>query len=244
MSHQESRAQMSQPDQKPSIHVEIWSDYLCPWCFIGEWNMTNALKDLGVRFTKEHKSFQTNPGQRTSEAIYDVARKHGMPLDAARQRARHIEQIAKQSDLTIHMDTVQMVDTFDAHCLVAYAKTKGREASVSDGLMEAAFVKGWDISDIDSLADIAVRAGLDEGSVRQMLLNKEFKSTVEDDIVQGRRMGIRSVPYYRINGRFDVSGANSKEQFKHSIQSVLEHDEKLPETSKDGTCGDGGCIIS
>lgn len=243
MTIQDNYKEANQADQKPSITVEIWSDYLCPWCFIGEWNMTNALNELGVSFTKEHRSYQTNPTQDAPESIYEVALKYGMNLDSARHRAKQIEQSAKQSGLIIHMDKVQMVNTFDAHCLVAYAKTQGVENTVSDRLMEAAFVKGWNIADIDRLIAIAVDAGLDAQPVKSILLNKQFNNIVEDDISNGQRMGVKSVPYYRINNRYEISGANSKEQFKHYIQSVLEK-EKLDNMPSARSCGDAGCIIS
>ncbi|ADT88966.1 Protein-disulfide isomerase DsbC/DsbG [Vibrio furnissii NCTC 11218] len=136
-----------------------------------------------------------------------------------------------------------MVNTFDAHCLVAYAKTQGVENTVSDRLMEAAFVKGWNIADIDRLIAIAVDAGLDEQPVKSILLNKQFKNSVADDISNGQRMGVKSVPYYRINNRYEISGANSKEQFKHYIQSVLDK-EKLDNMPSARSCGDAGCIIS
>ena len=73
MTNQDNHKEANQADHKPSIIVEIWSDYLCPWCFIGEWNITNALNELGVSFFKEHRSYQTNSTQGAPESIYEVA---------------------------------------------------------------------------------------------------------------------------------------------------------------------------
>ena len=112
-------------ENKSSMLIEVWSDYLCPWCYIGESNLENAIEELGINAKVVYKSFQSNPTLKGAFTVSEIAQQSGFSLTQAQEKSEYIEKMAQASNVVLHMDKVIMANTLDAHRLAFMAKQKG-----------------------------------------------------------------------------------------------------------------------
>ncbi|MEH7083288.1 DsbA family oxidoreductase [Neobacillus drentensis] len=236
------------------MKIEVWSDYVCPFCYIGKRRLELALDQFPHKdqVEVEFKSFELDPNspKNIGQNIHEVlAGKYGMSVDQAKQANQGVGQQASTVGLTFNFDEMKPTNTFDAHRLAKFARTQGKEAIVSENLLRAYFTESKHIGEIETLADIAEAAGLNRQEVLNVLNDKNaFAVDVRKDESLAQQYGVRGVPYFVINQKYAISGAQPTETFMGALQKVWEEESPVPvlqdlSTEEDVSCTDGNCAI-
>lgn len=208
-----------------NIHVEIWSDVMCPFCYIGKRKFEQALEQFpGKASVKvEWKSFQLNPDMKTDPSmnINDYLAEHkGIPVARAKEMNEHVTAMAAEVGLTYDLGKAVVANSFDAHRLSHFAKKYGRQDAMEERLFKAYFTEGKNTADHETLVSLAVEAGLNAEEVRAMLTGTEFSDDVNRDIYEASQVGARGVPFFVFNNKFAVSGAQPSELFLQVLNKV------------------------
>jgi predicted DsbA family dithiol-disulfide isomerase len=211
------------------VRVDVFSDVICPWCIVGRRRLARAVEMLSGRHEVQvtWKPFQLNPwmpAEGMDRAEYR-AKKFGSP-DRARSGDARLTEIGRTEGIAFNFDgIVRTPNTFDAHRLIWLADQQGRQTEVVDALFQAYFVGGKNVGDRAVLANLAASAGLDADEVRRFLDSDEGIAEVEEEESVGRSLGIDGVPFFLLEGKYGVSGAQPAEVLVDVIQQVvaLEH---------------------
>ena len=200
----------------PIMKIEIWSDVVCPWCYLGTRRLELALEGFEHRDEVEvvHRSYQLDPSAPTDHTVETVgvlASKYGMTRAQAEQAQREMEQRAAADGLDYHLDGQHTGNTFDAHRLLHYAAAEGKQAALVDRLFRAYFSEQRSVFDNAALQQLGEDAGLDAAGVAAVLASDRYADAVAADIEQAREYGITGVPFFVIDGRFGISGAQPAE---------------------------------
>ena len=214
------------------MRIEIFSDVICPWCFIGKRRFETAisrLRDRGVDVQVDYsfRPFQLDPTAPTDSptpAKDAYAKKFGGP-ERATEILDHVTSVAAQDNITFNMDIAVRANTFPAHRLLSYAlKQHGAAVQIplKECILDAYFTNGKNISDIDVLADCAESAGIDRTEAHTFLSGDEFVDDVRNEIAEATEYGVTAVPTFIINGQWSVPGAQDVEMFERIIERILE----------------------
>jgi predicted DsbA family dithiol-disulfide isomerase len=178
----------------------------------------------GDKVRIEWKSFQLNPdmpvnsGKSVNQYLSEVK---GWSLDEARQMNARVTEMAKQDELEYHLDKAVMANSFDAHRLVQLAKTKGLGDAAEEELFKSYFTKGHNIADHHVLQQIGNTIGIDASEVEAMLQSDKFSAEVQKDLDEAVSIGVRGVPFFVIDRKYAVSGAQPAETFVDAINKAL-----------------------
>lgn len=226
------------------MKIEIWSDYACPFCYIGKERLEKAMTELGIKEQVNiiMRSFELDPN-----ASYDVvsntedrfAKKYRLSNAMAAERIRKIEQYGKEEGIDFKYSTTQYTNTMDAHRLTHYAEKQGIK-TIDKDLFKAYFTDNLMLSDKNVLKDIAVKNGLDKDEVEKVLNSNAYESDVRKDEMQAHNMGVQGVPYFLINEKITLSGAQNIETFKMALKEAME-DETQNNDLSGMSCGIDGC---
>lgn len=217
------------------MNITIWSDFVCPFCYIGAKNLEKALETFEHKeeVTIEYKSYQLEPGAQYQpdktylEAMVD--RKKTTP-DNMMNMLSQVTEMAEQAGLTYNLDDAKLTDTFPAHRVSQYAKENDKDYEFYEKLYEAFFTNGELISDADVLARIAGEIGLDETRTREILEDqKEYDKEVVSDIYEAQQIGVQGVPFFVLNNKYAVSGAQPAEVFEQALNQVYAEFKDGPE---------------
>ena len=213
------------PDS-PRMTVEIWSDVICPFCYIGKRKFESALAQLPQhdRIEVLWRSFQLAPDTQTDptrNAVQNLADKKGWTLDFTRQAMADVTDRAKQVGLAFDYDRTVVANTFDAHRLSHFAASHGKGNEMAEQLFKAYFVDGQNIADHGVLTALAVTTGLPADELRSVLTSDQFATEVHRDIDQARRMGINGVPFFVFDHKYAISGAQDTTLFVQALQQSL-----------------------
>ena len=211
---------MSEP-----LRVDVWSDVVCPWCYIGKRNMDAAIRDFtgadgGVPVVVEFHSFELDPSAPEDfdgSSVDYLARHRGVDPETARQMQRQVARVAAAVGLDYDFEGLKPANTLKAHQLLHLAKAHGRQVEVKESLMRAHLVEGRHIGDIDELATIGAEVGIPAEEVVSALERQEYVEAVRADQQLAARIGIRGVPFFVIDGRFGISGAQRPEVFIETL---------------------------
>lgn len=216
------------------MRIDIWSDVICPFCWIGKRHLETALED----FRTEHpdtevevvwRAYELDPSAPRSSAdgpgetsAQMLARKYGM--SQAEAEAGQEQMAARFAELGLEYDwrSARVCSTFDAHRLAALAAEHGRSDEVDEALRKAHFSDGEVISDPAVLRSIGIRAGLPADRVESVLAGEDFSDHVREDVETARGIGVQGVPFFVFDGRLAVSGAQPVEVFGQALRQALE----------------------
>lgn len=210
------------------IKIDIWSDVACPWCYIGKRRFEAGSAQFagageGRAVEVEFHSFELSPDTPVDfeggEADY-LARHKGISGQQAEQLLRQVTAIAEQVGLAYDFGAVQHTNTVKAHELIHFAKANGRQAEMKERLLRAYFVEGGHVGRIDDLVEYAAEIGLDREDARQALANGSYLPAVREDQAAAVAYGINGVPFYVIDGRYGVSGAQEPATFAQVLEQV------------------------
>jgi predicted DsbA family dithiol-disulfide isomerase len=195
-----------------SVRIEVWSDVVCPWCYIGKRRLEAALERFPHRDDVEvvWRSFQLDPGipeGETHETLPALAARFGRPVEDVRGMMRHVEETAAGESL--HYDLANGIsgNTLLAHEVLHLAAERGLQGAVAERLLHAHFAEGRSVFDVDSLAALAGEVGLDDAEVRAALADHRYRPAVRDDIRTARELGATGVPFFVVDRRYGASGA-------------------------------------
>ena len=204
------------------MKIEIWSDLVCPFCYIGKRRLESALAQLPQLDRVEicWKSFQLQPDTKTDptrNALQHLAERKGWSMDFARQAAADISARAKDVGLTFNYDRTVVANTFDAHRLVHYASTRRQGDAMTEQLFKAYFTDGRNIADPAFLTELAIGVGLPGDEVMKVLASGQFGDEVRSDIDDALQMGINGVPFFVFDRKCAVSGAQDTSVFIEAL---------------------------
>jgi predicted DsbA family dithiol-disulfide isomerase len=194
------------------MQVEIWSDIVCPWCYLGKRRFERALESFDHRdeVTVTYRSFELDPSAvpgMTTPTVDMLASKYGLSADQANDAQRQMEQRAVQDGLEFRMDGLLSGNTRDAHRLLHLAKARERQDELTERLHRAYFTEQRSIFDRPSLTELAVEVGLDRDEVTRVLSSGEYDDAVNEDEATARALGASGVPFFVIDRRYGISGA-------------------------------------
>ena len=214
---------------KSIMKVEIWSDVICPFCYIGKRRFENALKQFenADKVEVEWKSYQLNPALETQpdvNATEHLAKSKGWTMEYTREAQNHVVQMGKGEGLEFEFTKAVVANSFKAHRLTHYAKSKGKQLEMEERLFEAYFVLGLNIDDSESLKMLTSKIGLPINEVEKVLESNAFAEDVEKDLYESKQFGIQGVPYYVIDGKYGLSGAQESTTFLNALNQVWDKD--------------------
>ena len=234
------------------MRIEIWSDVVCPWCYIGKRRLEAALATFDHAGDVEilWRSFQLDPSAPT-EPVETVAeslgRKYGGGPEAGRQMIDRVEAVAAEEGLLFRHHQSLRVNTVDAHRLLHLALETGGpqlQGRLKEALLSAYFVETRNVADHDTLLDIAAGVGLDEVRVKEVLVGTEFADAVEADIREAASLGATGVPFYVVDRKYGISGAQPAEVFAQVLEKAWsESHPTLDLVGGADACGPDGCAI-
>lgn len=207
------------------MRVEIWSDIACPWCYVGKRRLESALAAFPHRDALDitWRSFELDPGapprQPEGHAAM-LASKYRMPLPRAQEMLESMTATGAAEGITFRFDRGIVGNTFDAHRLLHFAATTGQRPALVERLFAAYFTEGEAVSDHEVLVRIAGEAGLDADAARAMLASDAHAADVRNDESLASQYGISGVPFFAIDGKYGVSGAQSAEVLGSALRQA------------------------
>jgi predicted DsbA family dithiol-disulfide isomerase len=207
----------------PPLAVEIWSDVVCPWCYVGKRRLEAALSQFEHRDDVEvtWRSFELDPGapgKRDVSPAEHLAGKYGISVEQAEASNAQLTEVAAGEGLEYHLDRTRGGNSFDAHRLIHLGSERGVQDAVKERLMRAYFSEGEAIGDPETLVRLAAEAGLDPDEARAALESDAYADAVRADEELASRIGIQGVPYFVLNRRFGVSGAQPAELLVQALE--------------------------
>ena len=231
------------------MKIEIWSDVVCPWCYIGKRRFEQALSQFehADEVDVAWRSFELDPNAprvRTESHAEHLARKYGVsPAQVAAMDARLIGEASKDG-LEFHLAESKGGNTFDAHRLIHFAAERGRAGEMKERLMRAYFTEGAAIGERAELVRLATDVGLDEAEVKAMLSSDRLASEVRADEARARAFGISGVPFFAIDERYGVSGAQPADVLLDVLRQAHANAGTVAVGGDDAdTCADGSCEV-
>ncbi|MDO7908620.1 DsbA family oxidoreductase [Paenibacillus sp. JX-17] len=238
------------------MKIDIWSDFACPFCYIGKRRFEEALEQFahadGVRTV--FRSFQLDPqaSVHPSGDIHDMlAAKYGMPRAQAKAMNDQVTGQAAELGLHYDFDRVKPTNTLDAHRLAHYAASQGKGDEAAERLLKAYFIDGVNIGEHSVLTAVAEELGLSVEEVEQVLSSDKYAQDVHQDIEQGVQLGLTGVPFFVFDNKYAVSGAQPSSLFLEVLNKVWEENQtvqplpviKTNGSAQGGECTDDSCTI-
>jgi len=236
-----------------SMKIEIWSDVVCPFCYIGKRKMERALEKFPFKdkVEIEWKSFQLQPDQQTKPGVStleDLSKSKGWSMEQTRQITSQVVGMAKSEGLTFDFDKAVVANTKNAHQLIHLAKEFGVQDAMKERLLKAYFTDGLNVDDSETLIQLGKEVGVTEEKIKSMLEANSYLEAVDQDIYESRLIGVKGVPFFVLDRKFGISGAQPDEVFDQTLEKAWTEFAKNNSildiaTSKDGeTCDvDGNC---
>jgi predicted DsbA family dithiol-disulfide isomerase len=232
------------------VRIDIWSDVVCPWCYIGKRRLETALADFEQATDVEvvWHSYQLDPAaprEATESVAETLGRKYGGGPVAGSQMIDRVEAVAAEEGLVYRLHQAQRANTVDAHRLLHLALEESGAAvqgRLKEALLAAYFTEARNVADHDVLREVATAAGLDPARVNEVLESDAYAADVQADIDQAHAYGSSGVPFFVIDGRYGVSGAQPAEVFRQVLTKALaEREPSLQMVGGDDVCGPDGC---
>ncbi|MBU9628531.1 DsbA family oxidoreductase [Burkholderia multivorans] len=233
------------PTARPTLTVEIWSDLICPWCWIGKRRFDEALAAFAHadRVDVALRAYRLMPGQSVEPVEAMLASKYRMSAAQVDQMLRQVTDAAASVGLRYDLPGTLVGDTLDAHRLVKLAEATGRAHALTERLYRAYFCEHGSLFEHTALADFAVEAGLERAAVEAALRGDAYRDEVEADGARAAQIGGRGVPLFVFGGRYAVSGAQPADVFAQALEEAWR--DGVVEAGGDAAaaCGPDGCAL-
>ena len=209
------------------MRIDVWSDVVCPWCFIGFTRLDKAISITGYEVEVYHHAFQLDPnaGPEVGSAVANLAEKYGIGPEDALGMMSQVSAVAEQDGLTYNLAETLHGNTMLAHKLLAYAATVGLQHELLLRLFHVYFEKAQSIFSIFDLLPHATAVGLDEDSARAAMESDEFAQVIEYDKTVAQQIGVRGVPFFVFDQKLAVPGAESVEALVEAMQQAIAESE-------------------
>ena len=234
------------------MKIEVWSDYVCPFCYIGKKQLELALKQTGYEaaIEVEYKSYlldPTTPVDATGSVYEELQKKYGMSLAEVKKMTSNVAARAKEVGLDYNFDNMKNANTVKAHRLAKWAETKGKGKEFTERVLRAYFLEGQAIGQSEVLLTLVEQLQLPMDEAQQILAGEQFTNEVQQDIYIAQQLGVRGVPFFVIDNKYGISGAQPKEVFEQAIEKAAqEAGLRKPLNMQGGngaTCTDESCEI-
>lgn len=243
------------------MKIEVWSDFVCPFCYIGKRRLETALNNFEHKDEVElvFKSFELDPSakKKYGENINElIAQKYGITVEKAKESNDQLVEQAKAVGLKYNFDDLIPTNSFDAHRLAHYAKSQGKMNELAERIFKGYFVDSLNISDDKVLAALAGEVGLDSEKALRILESDQYSAEVRNDEESASKFRVGGVPYFVFDNKYAVSGAQPTDLFLDVLNKVKKEELSSPvielvtkekdqdkETSNSGNCSAGKCRI-
>ena len=234
------------------MKIEIWSDVACPFCYIGKRKLEKALDKFPNKdqVEIEWKSFQLNPDQKTDPSINSLeylSKAKGWSMPQTIQITKQVEEMAESEGLQYQLDKTVVANTKNAHRLIHLAKESGKGGEMKERLLKAYFTEGLNVDDQETLVMLGSDVGLDPNKVQNLFNSDQFDEAVAYDIYESRQIGVQGVPFFVLDRKFGISGAQADEVFDQTLEKAWnefskENEIEILQNKDDYSCEiDGNC---
>lgn len=217
---------MEQTKSDEKLKIEIWSDIVCPFCYIGKRKLDRALEKFPHKDQIEviWKSFQLDPDAPHSGVDYfkDLSDRKGWSLEQTKQITSNVARMAAENGLEYHFEKAISVNSYDAHRFLHLAKQFGKQQEAEEALFKAHFTDGLNVADSTVLISLGKQIGLPEAEITKVLASNRFAEEVDHDISEARYLGVSGVPFFVLDRKFAISGAQDDSIFDKSLERAYE----------------------
>lgn len=236
------------PRKRYIMKITYWSDYACPYCYIGETRLEKALESLGLKdkVELEMKSFELDPGaprEYHGATVDRFAKKYRLSLESATHQIEHISSLGRAEGIDFKYAETRYTNTLDAHRLTKLVQSKGDKNltnQVIHDLFDAYFTKNQELTDREVLISVGTKAGLTVKEIVELLDSDLYEKEVRVDELEAQRYSVHGVPFFIIDDKYSLNGAQPQEMFEAAFQRVIS--EGLTDLSMQGaSCGIDGC---
>ena len=249
---------------EPNVRIDVWSDVVCPWCYIGKRRLEKALAEFSdanptAEIEVVWRSFELDPSAPVVpvESVADaLGRKYGGGPEAGRSMVERVEAVAAEEGMIWRHHSSLRVNTVTAHRLLHWALHEGGpelQGKLKQALLAAYFEQERNVADVDTLVELATSVGLDGARARQIIDGNDFADEVEADVRQAAAFGATGVPFFVVDQKYGISGAQPVEFFSQVIQrawdesrpavTLLSTDSSSLGSDSSAVCGPDGCTI-
>ena len=206
------------------MKIQIYADFVCPYCYAGEKELMDAVKEINPSIEVEMMSYELAPGATDNNNLKmsDVLeKKFGLSPEDIKKNNIKVNKMVHDAGLDINSDDIKFSNTLKAHTLLQYAKEKDLANDLSREIYHSYFVEGSYLNKIDTLIEIASKVGIDKETVKEVIVSKEFINKVHNERSMGKNIGVRPIPHVIIDGEISLSGAQSKKNYKDAINKAI-----------------------
>ncbi|CCH90649.1 Putative dithiol-disulfide isomerase [Modestobacter italicus] len=230
------------------MQVEVWSDVVCPWCYIGKRKLETALSRFAHADQVEvvWRSFQLDPSipeGHTEATLPALAAKYGRSVEEMAQMQRRVEEVAAGEGLEYHLAEGTSGNTLLAHQLLHLAAERGLGGEMKERLLHAHFTEQRSVFDVDALVALGVEVGLDADEARAALTDKRYLPAVHEDIATARALGATGVPFFVVDRAYGAAGAQPAEQLLQLLERAWADSHPLVTVPAAEGCEDGSCAV-
>lgn len=227
------------------MKVKIWSDVVCPWCYIGKRRFESALEEFDGDVDIEWMSFELDPGAPKEPKLplaQALAKKYQTSVERAQEMMDGITEAAKEEGLDFDFSRAKGGNTFDAHRLIHLAKEQGLGDAMKERLLKAYFNEGRAVHDHADLTALAAEVGLDAELAAKVLADGTYSAEVRQEEAEAMEIGVRGVPFFVVEDKYGVSGAQTPETFLQVLQKAAS-ETRLEVVAGGDECGPDGCAV-
>ena len=211
------------------MKIEVWSDYVCPFCYIGKRRLEEAIESTGLGDKVEvvFKAFELDPNSpaTSNETMQEVlAGKYNMSIEEAKGMTDNVVTQAESVGLKYNFSTMKPANTFKAHRLAKLAEEEGLGAEIAEQLLHAYFIESKQIGLDEELINLCEKVGISKERAEEVLNSEEFAEDVKADITEAGQIGVQGVPFFVINRKYAISGAQPAETFAEALQKVAQEE--------------------
>ena len=235
------------------MKVEVWSDYVCPFCYIGKRQLEKAIKDSGYegQIDVTYKSYlldPTTPVETTESVFESLSKKYNQSIDQVKAMTSNVAERAKEVGLSYNFEEMKAANTVKAHRLTKWVESQSKElgAKFTEQLLQAYFIYGKAIGRDEELLAIVDSLGLNRETAEDVLKNDTFMQEVEQDIFEAKQIGVRGVPFFVFNNKWGISGAQPQQLFEQTIEQAAQDaglKKNIQMVAEGDMCTDDRCDI-
>jgi predicted DsbA family dithiol-disulfide isomerase len=214
------------------VEIQLWSDFACPWCALGLYRLDEARRQFahGDAITVVHRAFELDPrapARRSQTMTEMLSTKYGMSSEQIQAGHDRLTLMGREVGMDFRFDRIQLGSTFDAHRLAQAARGTANEDAVVKGLFAAYFTEGRLLSDHEVLQSVAVEAGMDPDEVAAVVGGEAHADGVRADETTAHELGVTGVPYFLVNGKWAIPGAQDVETLVLALNRAWERSEQV-----------------
>lgn len=235
------------------MKVEVWSDYVCPFCYIGKRQLEKAIKDSGYegQIDVTYKSYLLDPTTPvdTTESVYEsLSKKYNQSIEQIKAMTSNVAERAKEVGLSYNFEEMKAANTVKAHRLTKWVESQSKElgAKFTEQVLQAYFIYGKAIGRDEELLEIVDSLGINREAAEEVLKNNTFMQEVEQDIYEANQIGVRGVPFFVFNNKWGISGAQPQELFEKTIEQAAQDaglKKNIQIVAEGAMCTDDSCDI-